>query len=185
MANVKATAVLARINFIKERFGGPGYERVLAAVDGRVAERLRALVLPQEWLPLACLTELVEATERTFGRGDGALCREMARHAADANLTTLYRIFYRVASAGYVLTKASSLWKAHYDSGRLEAVESGPKSIALRIVDFDVPECTHCRSVFAWAERSVELSGGSEVKVAHSGCRKRGARACECTISYR
>lgn len=185
MANVKATAVLARIKFIKERFGEVGYERVLQALDAPSAERLRALVLPQMWLPLGCMLELIEATERLFGRGDGELCRDMARYAADANLTTLYRIFYRVASASYVLTKASSLWNVHYDSGRLEAVESGTKTITLRIVDFDVPECTHCRSVFAWAERSVELSGGKEVGVAHSGCRKRGARACECALSYR
>jgi hypothetical protein len=185
VANVKATAVLARINFIKQRFGQIGYERVLEALNPSTGERLRTLVLPREWLPLACLTELIEMTERLFGRGDGALCREMARHAADANLTTLYKIFYRVASAGYVLTKASALWNLHYDSGRLEAAESGSKGIKLRIVDFDAPDCTHCRSVFAWAERSVELSGGKEVGVSYAGCRKRGGAACECTVSYR
>jgi hypothetical protein len=184
VANVKAAAVLARIKFIKERYGDPGYARVLEALERRTRERLSALVLSQEWLPLSCMTELIDVTDRVLGSGDGALCREMARYAADANLTTLYRIFFRISSASFVLSKASALWNVHYDSGRLESAEAGMKTIALRIADFDTPHCTHCRSVFAWAERSVELSGGKDVKVTYSGCRKRGGGACECTLTY-
>ena len=185
MANVKAAAVLARIGFIKERFGTSGYGRVLGALDAQTRERLSALVLSQEWLPLACLTELIAATERLFGSEDGGLCREMARHAADANLTTLYRVFFRISSANFVLGKASALWNVHYDSGRLEVAETKPKHLSLRIVDFDTPHCMHCRSVFAWAERSVELSGGKDVNLSFSECRKRGAAACGCALSYR
>ena len=184
MANVKAAAVLARIKFIKERYEDSGYTRVLEALEPRTQERLSALVLSQEWLPLACMTELIDVTDRVLGRGDGELCREMARYAADANLTTLYRIFFRISSASFILGKASALWNVHYDSGRLEVVDSGSKKIGLRIADFDAPNCTHCRSVFAWAERSVELSGEKDVKVTYSGCRKRGGGACECTLAY-
>lgn len=72
---------------------------MLDGLDKRTRERLSALVLSQEWLPLACMTELIDVTDRVFGRGDGELCREMARYAADANLTTLYRIFFRISSA--------------------------------------------------------------------------------------
>ena len=184
MANVKAAAVLARIKFIQEGFGDAGYARVLDALEPRIRERLSALVLSQEWLPLACLTALIDTTDRVLGRGDGGLCREMARYAADANLTTLYRLFFRISSASFVLGKASALWNVHYDSGRLECVEAVPKKIALRIADFDAPHCTHCQSVFAWAERSVELSGGKNVSVTTGGCRKRAASACECTLTY-
>ena len=185
MANVKAAAVLARIQFVKDRFGASGYARVLDAIDATTRRRLDALVLSQEWLPLACLTELIETTERLFGAGNGELCREMARYAADANLTTLYRIFFRISSASYVLGKASALWNVHYDSGRLEIVEPKPKHISLRIVDFAAPHCLHCRSVFAWAERSVELSGGKDVTASYSECRRRGANTCGFTLSYR
>jgi hypothetical protein len=185
VANVKAAAVLARIQFVKERFGERGYARVLDAIEATTRARLGALVLSQEWLPLACLTELIETTERLFGNGDNELCREMARFAADANLTTLYRIFFRISSASYVLGKASALWNVHYDSGRLEIVEPKPKHITLRIVDFETPHCLHCRSVFAWAERSVELSGGKDVSASYTECRRRGAGACGFTLSYR
>lgn len=185
MPHVKAAAVLARIQFIKDRFGEGGYARVLDAIDANTRARLGALVLSQEWLPLACMTELIETTERLFGAGNDELCREMARYAADANLTTLYRIFFRISSASYVLGKASALWNVHYDSGRLEIVEPKPKQIALSIVDFERPHCLHCRSVFGWAERSVELSGGKDVSAAYTDCRRRGASACRFTLSYR
>lgn len=82
------------------------------------------------------------------------------------------------------MSKASALWNVHYDSGRLECSDAGVKKIGLRIADFDTPNCTHCRSVFAWAERSVELSGGKEVSVTYGGCRKRGGAACECVLGY-
>ncbi len=184
MANVKAAAVLARIKFIKEGFGDTGYARVLDALEPRIRERLSALVLSQEWLPVACLTALIDTTDRVLGRGDGELCREMARYAADANLTTLYRIFFRISSASFILGKASALWNVHYDSGRLEVLEDGPRKIGLRVADFDAPHCTHCSSVFPWAERSVELSGGKHVSVKTGACRKRGGAACECTLTY-
>lgn len=84
-----------------------------------------------------------------------------------------------------MLGKASALWNVHYDSGRLEIVEPKPKHITLRIVDFETPHCLHCRSVFGWAERSVELSGGKDVSASYTDCRRRGASACGFTLAYR
>lgn len=184
MAHVKAAAILARIAFIQKRFGEAGYEQVLAALSRPFQERLRQLILPQEWLPIELMTSLIDETDRIHGKADGALCREMARYAAEANLTTLYKIFFRVTSAAFILDKARALWGVHYDSGRLELERFTPKHLALRVVDFETPSCTHCQSVFSWAERSIELSGGKNVQVGVSHCRKRNAAACECQLRF-
>ncbi|MGC4092785.1 MAG: hypothetical protein QM756_33860 [Polyangiaceae bacterium] len=185
MANVKAAAVLARVTFIKERFGEAGYKLVLQELEPAYREQLGQLLLPQEWLPVTLMVKLIDTTDRLLGNGDGALCREMARYAAEANLTTLYRLFFRISSASFVLGKAKALWNLHYDSGRLEVEELAPNQLALRLTDFDTPSCTHCRSVFAWAERSVEMSGGKRVAASVTGCRLRGAGACQCSLSFR
>lgn len=186
MANVKASAVLARVAFLKERYGDAAYQRVLGELDAPFRERLGKLVLPQEWLPLGLMVSLIETSDRLLGSGDGAVCREMARYAAEANLTTIYKIFFRITSATFVLGKAKTLWNVHYDSGGLEVDEVAPNHLALRIVGVDTPSCTHCKSVFAWAERSVELSGGKQLAVSITDCRRqRAARACQCTLKFR
>ena len=117
--------------------------------------------------------------DRLFGKGDLALVDELARHGADANLTTIYRLFYKVGTTHWILGRAVRLWSAHYDSGYLEVLTRGPKTAVLRIRNFDAPHEIHCRSVMGWATRSIELSGGKKVVSKETRRRIAGDAFCQ------
>ncbi|MEO8705674.1 MAG: hypothetical protein ABI867_36925, partial [Kofleriaceae bacterium] len=100
-------------------------------------------------------------------------------YSADANLTTIYRLFFKVGTAHWILGRAVRLWSAHYDSGTLEVLTRGPKTAVLRLRGFATPHPAHCLSVMGWAQRSIELSGGGNVTVSEPLCRTRGDDICQ------
>ena len=185
MSNVKGAAVTARLRFLRERHGDAGVRRLLDEISAVSREVLEARVLPQAWVPYDVFVDLGVVADRLFGRGDLALCEEMGRYAAEVNLPTLYRLFYRLGSVQYIFRRAAQLWSVHYDSGQLAAIEEGTGGARLEIVDFERPHRVHCLSVLGWAARSVELSGGVVHKAEEERCRTRGDESCEMVLRWR
>jgi len=186
MSNVKGAAVTARLRYVRERHGEAGLARLLAEVPADVRAVLEAHVLAQAWVPFDAFLALCVAADRLFGRGDLALCYDLGRYAAEVDLPTVYRIFYRLGSVQYIFRKAAQLWNLHYDSGKLAAMDEGSGKARLEIVGFDHPHRVHCLSVLGWAARSVELSGGEMLRAEEERCRVRdGAETCEIVLRWR
>ena len=61
---------------------------------------------------------------------------------------------------------------------RLTLRELAGNEIELAIEDFPTPHCAHCQSVLGWAEKSIELSGGEDVRTSIAACRHQGATVC-------
>lgn len=185
MSSVKGAAITARLRFVREHHGDAGVQRVLAAVPAATRGVLDARVLPQAWAPYDVLVDVCVAIDQLFGRGDLAVCYEMGRYAAEVNLPTLYRLFYRLGSPQFILRKAAQLWSVHYDSGKLAAFEEGRDGARLEIVDFERPHRAHCLSVLGWTSRSIELSGGLLQKADEERCRTRGDETCELVLRWK
>ena len=179
MANVKGSALASRVLWVQLGHGAAGVDRVKAAASPELRASLDEGIKNARWYPFEQFVELIVKIDTIFGQGDLGLVRELARFGADANLTTIYRLFYKVGSTQWILGRAVRLWSAHYDSGYLEVMTRGSKSAILRIRGFATPHQVHCRSVLGWAERSIELSGGKRVEAVEVKCRTRGDDCCQ------
>jgi len=185
MSNVKGSAFSSRILWVRLNQGEQGLERLGSAVSPELREVLCEGAVMSKWYPFDWFVELNTRIDEVFGKGDLALVKRLGRHGADANLTTIYRLFYKVGTVKWIMARASRLWGMHYDSGEM-AVDVYPgREVGLRIVGFDTPHRTHCLSVTGWVERSVELSGGNEVEVDEVGCRAKGDDGCEFRGTWR
>jgi hypothetical protein len=178
MAQVKGSAVTSRIRYIRDHADEDVYREVKAELSPANRAALEKGVRPHEWVPYSLFIEMNIAADELLGVGDFALCREMGRYGAKINLPTLYRIFMRLGSVGFILKKASKLWSVHYDSGTLEIEEIGKNAARLTIRDFDAPHKAHCLSVLGWAEGAIELAGSRVVRAVEEQCRTEGADAC-------
>ncbi|MEZ4365519.1 MAG: hypothetical protein R2939_04415 [Kofleriaceae bacterium] len=178
MAKVKGSTLTSRLLWVRLGHGEAGMARLLTACTPALRATVEAGVRKADWYPFELFVELCEAIDRTFGAGDGALFRPLARHGAEANLTTIYRLFYKVGTVHWILGRAARLFGAHYDSGRLEVRATGMRSADLELVDVATPSCVHCEAVAGWAERSAELSGGSACSATRIACRREGADRC-------
>jgi hypothetical protein len=184
VANVKGSALSSRILWVELNHGSAGMERLVRQCSPELRAAIEAGVRKAQWYLLDQFVELITTIDRLFGKGDLGLVRELARHGADANLTTIYRLFYKAGTTHWILGRAVRLWCAHYDSGFLHVMTRGPKSALLEIRGFDTPHPVHCMSVLGWAERSIELSGGREVQVAETRCRTRGDDRCQLEATW-
>ncbi|HVK74304.1 MAG TPA: hypothetical protein VM734_13330 [Kofleriaceae bacterium] len=178
MANVKGSALATRVTWVRLNHGQDGIEQLCEAVSPGLAGAIRDGVAVATWYPFAEFIELNTAIDRLFGQGDGGLIRELGRWGAEANMTTIYRLFYKVGTVRWVMARAARLWYLHYDAGRLSLRELSSGEIELAIEEFPTPSCVHCQAVQGWAERSVELSGGELVKSELHACRLEGSLAC-------
>ena len=184
MGQVKGSAITARIRYVREHHGEMAWRQLRDGLPEEHKKTLEAGVLPHSWVPFPLFITLVETIDRTFQTGDLSLCREMARYSAEVNLPTLYRLFYKLGSPGFILKRAARLWEVHYDSGHVE-LEDIPDGARMKIVGFDSPHRAHCVSVLAWAEKSVEMSGGTEIHAVETTCRTRGDELCTMEITWK
>ncbi len=176
--NVKGSAIASRVLWVRLHHGEEGVARLCESLSP--AARAVVLEPPHKatWYPFPIFVELNVIIDRVFGCGDLALVRELGRHGADANLTTVYRLFFMIGTPSWILDRAARLWDMHYDSGKLLIVRYPGNEIEARILDHATPHVTHCLSVFSWCERSMELSGAKELRAEELRCRTRGDADC-------
>lgn len=186
---VKGSAVTARIRWVRELYGEAGFRALREALDPEMRALFEGRILPHEWVPFELFVAVSVELDRLYGRGDLELCRELGRYSARANLPTLYRIFYALGNPGFIVRRAARVWDIHYSSGRLEIVDTphapGRDAVAIRLVAFQTPHRAHCLAVLGWAEESVALSGGKDVRAAKTRCRLDGDPVCELVASWR
>lgn len=187
--SVKGSAVTARIRWVRELYGEPGFKRLKEALPPEHRTFLEGRILPHEWVPFELFVAVSVELDRIYGKGDLGLCREMGRYSAKVNLPTLYRIFYMLGSPAFIVKRAARVWDVHYSSGRLDAEtrknEDGTETASLKLIGFETPHRAHCASVAGWGEQSVTLSGGTMLTMIESQCRTRGAPYCEFVATWR
>jgi len=181
--HVRASAVLARLRWVEEHHGREAKRAVLMLLPPTQASAILAAVNPSLWVPFDAFVALCEAIDRNYGSGDLAMCRTLGRYAAEKNLPTLYRIFYKIGSFRYIISKASAVWTTHYDSGRASTHDI-PGGVAFVVEGFATPHRVHCLSVLGWIEQSAIMSGAKVTSAMEVKCRTRGDPVCEFQIEY-
>ena len=184
VSNVKGSALVSRLLWVSLNHGEAGIERLADASSAILRAVVRQGAARATWYQFELFVELNEKIDQLFGKGDLALVKELGRYGADANLTTIYRLFYKVGTVQWILSRASRLWGMHYDAGRMIVRAGGGREVELEIMDYDTPHRVHCTSVEGWIERSVELSGGDEVALDELDCRARGDARCRMRVRW-
>jgi len=174
----------SRVLWVQLEHGEAGIDRLKHQASPELLTYLENGFHKARWYPVEQFIELNVTIDRLFGQGDLGLVRALGRFGADANLTTIYRLFYKVGSVQWILGRSVRLWSAHYDSGYLEVATRGPRAAILRMRGFATPHRAHCLSVTGWAERSIELSGGKRPAMEETKCRTRGDDHCQLDVSW-
>lgn len=110
-AHIKGSAITARLRYVRELYGEPAVRTVKDALSPVSRARIEQKVMPHDWVDFEVFIELCTEIDRLYGNGDLALCRKLGRYAAEANLPTLYRIFYTLGSPRFILSRAARVWE--------------------------------------------------------------------------
>lgn len=187
MAKVKGSTFVPRLNFMLSHDPGGYRERVMQQVPAACAQEIEKGMLTNQWYPLEWYVELNRAIDLVFGQGDMKLVWELGRVSADEALKGIYKVFYRVGSPEFIIKSAAVVWKQYYDCGQLQ-ISNEPcprgKKIRVAVKSFETPTEIIWMAVGGWIERTLELSGGRNVKIEISRTRVLPGTDCEYVCTW-
>jgi hypothetical protein len=177
LARVKGTAVRASLRYLQDRFGPTGTGAVLEKVPAEDREQVSSGLLDSVWYPMPLLLRLMRAASEAHGAAEPELARHMGRASAESGVRGVYKIFFKVGSPQFIISRASRVFGSYYDTGRIRVVESGPGRAVLDLDEFEgSPE--FCLRILGWMEKTMEMAGARNLVPLHSRCRYRGDERC-------
>lgn len=174
---VKGGAIQSRLAFVREKGGEEAVGRVLA----RLAEEDRkdcAHALAGAWYPFQLNERLDTAIAAEMGMGDKVFVL-MGEKSAAHNLGSTHRVFITDRDPHGLLRRAAQIYQAYYDTGRRTYERLDEKKAVLRTHDSETFSTHDCLTVVGWHKKAIEMCGGTNVRVAETKCRARGADICE------
>lgn len=180
MAKVKGSAFKASIKYLKEKLENITFEEFKEKLPPDVGELLDTPILTSSWYEFSQLVKLMEtAKPYLHPEKNRSVAWDMGRFSADVGLSTVYRIFFKVADPSYIIKKASQVYQTYYSSGVMTTEEISAGKALLCLKEVDQPDIHLCERLLGWMERTLELSGAKKVIMSHPKCRTRGDDRCE------
>jgi hypothetical protein len=127
---------------------------------------------------MASFLRFMQGAQRMLGAQEPRLARQMGRASCDYGMTTVYKIFFRVGTPGFVISRATRVFSTYYDSGVLRAVENGPGRAVIELTGLVGGAPEFCERILGWTERTLELAGAKNIRPSHPQCVHRGAASC-------
>jgi hypothetical protein len=98
------------------------FATVVRKLPPATAEAIKTPPMPMEWIPVARYGDLVSHALAHAFRGDETKVVEMGRRALLYDLKTLYRVFIKLLSPGFVIDRAGRLWLTYnHNNGQVSA----------------------------------------------------------------
>jgi hypothetical protein len=175
---IKGTALGSVQRYVLEHFTEADWRALLAALDPQERQRIEGGILASAWYPFALFIRMVQTAEAQLGPRVPRLHHEMGRAAADYGLTTFHKLFYKVGSPQFIITRAAKVWRTYYTSGEMTVPVCEDGHAVVELVGFEEPARELCERLPGFFERTVELSGGRAVRLVHETCVHRGGKSC-------
>ena len=178
MAKVKGTAVQSSLRYVRERFGEDALVRVIEALPDGDRNVLGHGVLASSWYTTEALLRFMQEAERQLRAQEPDVVRRMGRASCDYGLSGVYKIFFKVGSPEFIISRAARVFSSYYDTGELRMAESGHGRAVAELVGFEGGAPQFCERIFGWMQRTLELAGAKNLRSAHSACVHRGDPVC-------
>ncbi len=176
--NVKGTAVNSTLRFLADKYGAASIATVTENLPPEERDAIRRGVLVSHWYRFSTLAHMMREARRIYAGGDAGIYKEMGRASADYALTTIYKIFFKVGSPQFIITRAASVYGSYYSAGGATVTDSGRGVAILELQPFPEPCEEYCHRIWGWVNRMLELSGATRIDSRHAKCQARGDAKC-------
>lgn len=177
MAKVKGTAIQSSLRYVRERFGEEALQAVLAALPTADSADLSG-ALASSWCPMESLLRFMQEARSQLGPREPDLLRNMGRASCDYGVTGVYKIFFKVGSPEFIISRATRVFSSYYDTGRIAVVDSRDGRAVVEVTGLEGSTPEFCERIYGWMSRTLELAGAKGLKSAHSLCVHRGDPVC-------
>ncbi len=119
------------------------------------------------WIEFAVETEVFEAAARLLYPEDKQALRRLGAEVAQRHFTGIYKIFLRIPSVGFVVKRASQIYKTLYDAGDAGVEDLKETSCILTATGLESLSHVQHEYICGFLTRVVELTGVKNVQVTH------------------
>ncbi|MEW6516118.1 MAG: DUF2378 family protein [candidate division FCPU426 bacterium] len=134
MANIKGTDIVALRKILAG--AGPGTEQKLLDRLSPEQRRLYENAVSTTLSPVPLQTDLyVRAAELLYPNDPNRMVR-LGQDMANRSYSTVYKLFLRIPTMEFVISRAASVWRSYFDAGEAEARNLGGKHTSFVVRHF-------------------------------------------------
>ena len=177
MAQVKGTAIVASVRYVRERFGEEALKRVLGPLPQEERLVLEGGILASSWYPMPLFLHFMQEVERQLGAQEPQVIRRMGAASAEYGIKGVYKVFFKLGSPEFIIGRAARVFGSYYDTGQIVVSESRAGRAVLDLTGFEgAPQ--FCERILGWMEKTVAMAGAKNLRSDHPRCVHRGDSAC-------
>jgi hypothetical protein len=178
MNNTKAIHLRSLQKFVLGKADSAAWQKILADLSPTDQDMLKKMFLSNAWLDYSLWWRLLIATDKTLGKGDLALIREIGAFDARENLNGIYKTFISFMRPDFIIGNASMIWKRYYDSGELRPIQVTRTSAEFWLLDWKTLPLQHELEIIGWMESALSMTGVKNLHIGHTTCMARGDDHC-------
>ncbi len=156
---IKGTAVKTTPDFVKEKFPNR-YSEWLQSLPENSRKVFEQPIYATNWYSL--IDSVIVPTQKVgdlfFNGNQIEAAHTLGRYSSEIALKGIYKIFVRVSSPHFVLSRASSIFSAYYKPSDIKVVESKDKRCAIKLSQFHVNEKLIMHRIAGWVEQTLEIT---------------------------
>jgi hypothetical protein len=163
MPKTKGTDVMALRKLLQAR--GPEFEQTFkAALTPELAELYRT-ILHFTWTPVEAQTALYAAAAAALFPGHPEPMRELGRAMARLTFSGIYKVFLRLPTLAFVMSRTAQMWRTYYDAGEASVEDFTGRSGSLVVRRFPELPRQMREVVCGHLQVLVEATGAKQVRV--------------------
>jgi len=158
---IKGAALLGFLKYIKGKPNGEELlKKVIDAMPPELAPSCRQRVVAVAEYPYALFVAFIRAADKTLGRGDLSICKELGKATALRDIESVGQLFQREPRIEDLYRSGDVYWKSyHLNSGSWKVEDTNPEQTVMRIYDFPEMDPAHCRLMEGWMTQAMISCG--------------------------
>ena len=163
---IKGSAVKATPDFVKDKFASR-YSEWINALPEKSKSIINQPIYATTWYSLSdsVIVPTQKVADLFFEGNSVKAANEIGRYSADVALKGVYKIFVRVSSPHFVLSRASSIFATYYQPADIKVIESTEKKAVLQLAKFHPNDKLIMNRIAGWIEKTLEITLKSALKV--------------------
>lgn len=163
---IKGTAVKTTPDFVREKFA-PRYNEWLLSLPPNSRELMEQTIYATSWYSL--IDSVIIPTQKVgdlfYAGNHTRAALDLGRYSSEVALKGIYKIFVRVSSPHFVLSRASSIFSAYYKPSDIKVIESKDRRCVLELKQFHASEKLIMHRIAGWIEKTLEITLKAALRV--------------------
>ncbi|MGB9898061.1 methyl-accepting chemotaxis protein [Thermanaerothrix sp.] len=183
----RGSALIGRLDFVREKYGAPALERVINRLPSEVQRLLRGTINPEGEYPPEILGLLTNAIKEELAGGKDDILREMTRYRAkyDIQPGAALAKYFKPGDPGYIIRRMDLCLRHNWGDGVVVRIFDLAENHVRMEVDMGKKQprerCTY--NHVGWMEGVIEAAGGIPY-IKKTRCMYNGDPYCEYDVRW-